>query len=154
MLKRIFSFALAVLLLLGLLPQLGVQTNAMTYTLEAQQLDGRSFSFVYGEKLNHIFRRLYATSGHANGYLVLYARPNRLNTNRVGITASKKLGHAVVRNRVRRRLREVYRLNEELFAPGWDIVVVARSRCIDADFGKLTHGYLSLAQKAGVLKQQ
>ena len=105
-------------------------------------------------KLNHIFRRLYATSGHANGYLVFYARPNRLNTNRVGITASKKLGHAVVRNRVRRRLREVYRLNEELFAPGWDIVVVARSRCIDADFGKLTHAYLSLAKKAGVLKTQ
>ena len=105
-------------------------------------------------KLNHIFRRLYATSGYANGYLVFYARPNRLETNRVGITASKKLGHAVVRNRVRRRLREVYRLNEELFAPGWDIVVVARSRCIDADFGKLTHAYLSLAQKAGVLKKQ
>ena len=104
-------------------------------------------------KLNHIFRRLYATNGHANGYLVFYARPNRLGTNRVGITASKKLGHAVVRNRVRRRLREVYRLHEELFAPGWDIVVVARSRCIDADFQKLTHAYLSLAKKAGVLKQ-
>ena len=105
-------------------------------------------------KLNHIFRRLYATSGHANGYLVFYCRPNRTATNRVGITASKKLGHAVVRNRVRRRLREVYRLNEELFTPGWDIVVVARSRCINADFGKLTHAYLSLAKKAGVLKQQ
>lgn len=105
-------------------------------------------------KLNHIFRRLYATNGHANGYLVLYARPNRSATNRVGITASKKLGHAVVRNRVRRRLREVYRLNEELFTPGWDIVVVARSRCIDADFQKLTRAYLSLAKKAGVLKSQ
>ena len=102
-------------------------------------------------KLNHIFRRLYSTSGHANGYLVLYAKPNRTATNRVGITASKKLGHAVVRNRVRRRLREVYRLNEDRFAPGWDIVVVARSRCIDADFRKLTQAYLSLAQKAGIL---
>ncbi|MBQ4641542.1 MAG: ribonuclease P protein component [Oscillospiraceae bacterium] len=103
-------------------------------------------------KLNHIFRRLYATTGFANGYLVLYARPNRTATNRVGITAGKKLGHAVVRNRVRRRLREIYRLNEELFAPGWDIVVVARSRCIDANFSKLTRAYLSLAEKAGILK--
>ena len=103
-------------------------------------------------KLNHIFRRLYATSGHANGYLVLYARPNRSGMNRVGITAGKKLGHAVVRNRVRRRLREVYRLNEDRFIPGWDIVVVARSRCIDADFQKLTGAYLSLAEKAGILK--
>ena len=105
-------------------------------------------------KLNHIFRRLYATSGHANGYLVLYARKNRMNTNRVGVTVGKKLGHAVVRNRVRRRLREVYRLNEERFAPGWDIVVVARSRCINADFGKLTQAYLSLAEKAGILRQE
>ena len=104
-------------------------------------------------KLNHIFRRLYATAGFANGYLVLYARRNRTQSNRVGITVGKKLGHAVVRNRVRRRLREVYRLNESRFAPGWDIVVVARSRCIKADFGKLTHAYLSLAEKAGILRE-
>ena len=102
-------------------------------------------------KLNHIFRRLYATGGYANGLLVLYARPNRLGMNRVGITTGKKLGHAVVRNRARRRLREVYRLNEPRFKPGYDIVVVARSRCVDADFKKLTKAYLSLAQKAGIL---
>ena len=102
-------------------------------------------------KLNHIFRRLYATQGYANSMLVLYARPNRLGGNRVGITTGKKLGHAVVRNRARRRLREVYRLNEALFKPGYDIVVVARHRCVTADFQKLTKAYLSLAQKAGIL---
>ena len=105
-------------------------------------------------KLNHIFRRLYSTSGHGNGFLVLYARKNHSATNRVGLTVSKKLGCAVVRNRVRRRLREVYRLNEHLFAPGWDIVVVARSRCISAPFEKLTEQYLSLAEKAGILRQE
>ena len=104
-------------------------------------------------KLNHIFRRLYSTQGFANGYLVLYARHNRLGVNRVGITTGKKLGHAVVRNRARRRLREVYRLNEHRFKPGYDIVVVARSRCITADFQKLTNAYLSLAEKAGILKK-
>ena len=105
-------------------------------------------------KLNHIFRRLYATQGYANGILVLYARPNRLGVNRVGITTGKKLGHAVVRNRARRRLREVYRLNEALFKPGYDIVVVARHKCVTADFQKLTNGYLSLAEKAGILNDQ
>ena len=104
-------------------------------------------------KLNHIFQRLYRTSGVGNGYLVLYARRNRENSNRVGITVSKKLGKAHIRNRVRRRIREVYRLNEEKFQPGWDIVVVARSKSVDADFGKLSKAYLQLAEKAGVLKE-
>ena len=59
-------------------------------------------------KLNHIFRRLYSTLGFANSMLVLYARPNRLGVNRVGITTGKKLGHAVVRNRARRRLADPF----------------------------------------------
>ena len=102
-------------------------------------------------KLNHIFRRLYGTQGHANSYLVLYARKNRTGGNRVGITVSKKLGKAHIRNRVRRRFREIYRLNEEKFQPGWDIVVVARSKAIEADFAKLTAAYLLLAEKADIL---
>ena len=105
-------------------------------------------------KRNHVFRRLYASSGHANAFLVLYARRNRTGCNRVGITVGKKLGHAVVRNRVRRRLREVYRLNEERFQPGWDIVVVARTRAINAPFAQLTKAYLSLAEKAGILRPE
>lgn len=104
-------------------------------------------------KLNHIFQRLYRTNGQASGYLVLYARRNRTGANRVGITVSKKLGKANVRNRVRRRLREVYRLNEEKFQSGWDIVVVARSRAIAAPFEKLTENYLDLAKKAGILTE-
>ena len=105
-------------------------------------------------KLNHIFRRLYATKGFANGFLVLYARRNRLGVNRIGITAGKKLGKAHIRNRTRRRLREIYRLNEDKFQPGWDIVVVARTKAVEADFGKLTAAYLSLAKKAGILIEQ
>ena len=104
-------------------------------------------------KLNHIFRRLYHTSGQADSCLVLYARRNRLDCNRVGITVGKKLGKAHIRNRTRRRIREVYRLNEEQFQPGWDIVVVARSRAVEAPFEKLTRSYLTLAQRAGILRE-
>ena len=102
-------------------------------------------------KLNRVFRRLYATSGVANRYLVLYRKSNRLEENRVGVTVGKKLGHAVARNRVRRRLREIYRLNEDRFARGYDIVVVARTACIGAEFDILEGAYLSLAKKAGIL---
>jgi len=103
-------------------------------------------------KFNHIFQRLYHTKGVADGYLVLYARKNRTGTNRVGITVGKKLGKAHIRNRTRRRIREVYRLNEERFQPGWDIVVVARSKSVDAEFSRLTKSYLALAQKMGILR--
>ena len=103
-------------------------------------------------KFNHIFQRLYHSRGYCDGYLALYARRNRTSRNRVGITVSKKLGHAVVRNRTRRRLREVYRLNEERFLPGYDIVVVARSRAVEAPFSALTASYLGLAAKAGLLR--
>ena len=105
-------------------------------------------------KLNHIFQRLYHTKGVADGYLVLYARKNRTEGNRLGITVSKKLGKAHVRNRVRRRFREVYRLNEEKFHSGWDIVVVARSKSVDAEFSRLTKSFLSLAKKAGLLREE
>ena len=113
----------------------------------------KKMKFSSSLKLNHIFRRLYHTNGVADSYLVLYARKNRTEENRVGITVGKKLGKAHIRNRTRRRLREVYRLNEEKFQPGWDIVVVARSRCVDAPFDKLTKSYLTLARKAGLLRE-
>ncbi len=105
-------------------------------------------------KLNHIFQRLYRTGEPAgNRYLVLYCRKNRLGVNRVGITTGKKLGKAVTRNRVRRRLREIYRLHEGRFLPGYDLVVVARSQAVEASFSQLTRAYLSLADKLGLLRR-
>ena len=103
-------------------------------------------------KLNHIFRRLYRTSGVADGLLVLYARKNRTDGNRVGVTVSKKLGKAHVRNRTRRRIREVYRLNEEKFQPGWDIVVVARGRCLSMPFPQLRESYRRLCGELHMLR--
>ena len=105
-------------------------------------------------KLNHIFRRLYGSAGHANSFLVFYARKNHTGRNRVGITVSKKLGKAHIRNRTRRRIREVYRLNEEKFQPGWDIVVVARTKAVDAPFDKLTKSCLTLAKKLNLLSEE
>ncbi len=99
-------------------------------------------------KLNHIFRRLYRKGNSAaNGYLVLYCRKNGTDRNRIGLTVSAKLAHAVQRNRLRRQLREIYRLHEDSFARGYDIVVVARSRAIGAPYAALSRSYLSLAAK-------
>ena len=106
-------------------------------------------------KLNHLFRRLYQKGkSAANKYLVIYCRRNGSSENRIGYTVSSKLGHAVVRNRVRRRLREIYRLHEGQFRPGWDLVVVARSRAVDAPYKKLEGAYLSLAGKLDLLRKE
>ena len=106
-------------------------------------------------KENHEFRRLYHKGASAvSGSMVIYCRKNKLGHNRLGITVSVKLGHAVVRNRTRRRLREIYRLHEDRFLPGYDIVVVARSRAVEAPFADLTASYLRLAEKAGILREE
>ena len=103
-------------------------------------------------KENYEFRRMYHRAPSAvSGSMVLYCRKNKMDHNRLGITVSVKLGHAVVRNRVRRRLREIYRLHESQFRPGWDLVVVARSRAVDAPYKKLEGAYLSLAGKLDLL---
>ena len=78
-------------------------------------------------KENRDFKRLNAKGKSCpHPLLVTYARKNRLNINRVGITTSKKIGNAVSRNRARRIIREAYRSLEMELPVGWDLVFVAR----------------------------
>lgn len=104
-------------------------------------------------KRNHEFRALYARGkSSAGAFLVVYARPNRNGLTRLGLTVSSKLGKAVTRNRIRRRLREAYRLNEDKLRLGVDLIVVARSRAFDADFLALQRDLLGVCARLGVLK--
>ena len=106
-------------------------------------------------KLNHIFRRLYRKgSSAANGYLVLYCRKNRLGRNRLGLVSSTKLGHAVVRNRCRRRLREVYRLETPRLRQGYDIILVARTRTATAPWPELQRQFRRLCRKLDLLEEE
>ena len=105
-------------------------------------------------KKNHEFRRMYRKGASAVGpYLVLYCRRNGTDVSRMGLTVSTKLGHAVVRNRVRRRLREIVRLHEDTLAQGFDFVIVARSASVGADFDALTRAFLTLSAKVGLQKK-
>lgn len=105
-------------------------------------------------KQNHIFRRLYAKGESAVGHsVVVYCRRNGLNVNRIGISVSTKLGHAVVRNKARRRLREAYRLMEARVKPGYDIVLVARSRAVTVKFAVLEQELLHQLQTLGVAEE-
>lgn len=104
-------------------------------------------------KENHEFRRLYQKGASAvGGGMVIYCRKNRLGHNRLGITVSVKLGHAVVRNRARRRLREVYRLNTPAMRQGYDIILVARGRTLTAPWKDLNDTFLRLCRKLDLLE--
>jgi len=106
-------------------------------------------------KENHLFRRLYQKGKTAaDGRLALYVRPNGRTGNRLGFTVSTKLGHAVVRNRTRRRLREIYRLHENELIMGRDIVIVARVRAASSSYAQLEKSFLKLTEKLELLKKE
>ena len=83
--------------------------------------------------------------------LVLYFRKNRLKINRLGITASKKVGKAVIRNRVRRRIKESYRFIEDRIPLGYDFIIVARSTAAEADYRKILSALQFMLKKAGLI---
>ena len=94
-------------------------------------------------KENYEFRRIYRKGRSAvSPYFVVYCLKNRAGASRLGVTVSKKLGHAVVRNRVRRRIRELYRLNRDKMRPGWDVIVVGRGRSAAGPYQKMNEAYL------------
>lgn len=107
------------------------------------------------------FKRCYKSGrSKANSCLVLYvcerkdADPAKKPGNRIGISVSKKVGNSVVRHRVRRRIRESYRLHETEFNSGLDLVVVARIMTAGADYKKIESALLSLAGRHGILREK
>jgi ribonuclease P protein component len=74
-----------------------------------------------------------------------------LETTRFGLSTGRKLGGAVVRNRVRRRLREVLRAMAPSFQPGWDVLIIARPAILETDHETLVGALRRLLQRGGVL---
>ncbi len=88
------------------------------------------------------------------GYLVIYYKKTAKKENTLGITVTKKLGNAVVRNRIRRLIRECYRLQESEMTLGYNIVIVARTRAADADFSSIRADMGYLLKKSGIIPQK
>ena len=99
------------------------------------------------------FRNVYSNGkSYANKYIVLYVWKNDKTVNKLGISCSKKIGNSVVRHRFARLVREAYRLHEDMFNSGLDIVVVARACARDASFFDIEGALLSLAGKARIMQ--
>jgi ribonuclease P protein component len=82
---------------------------------------------------------------------VVRIRRTGLEETRFGLSTGRKLGGAVVRNRVRRRIREALRVMAPSFQPGWDVLIIARPPVVGADFDTLTSALHTLLRRGGVL---
>ena len=98
-------------------------------------------------KSNSDFRRVYrGGKSYANKYLVMYVLENGTDQNRLGISVSKKVGNSVVRHRITRLVRESYRLHENIFNSGLDIVVIARNSASAITYQETESALLHLAK--------
>ena len=110
---------------------------------------------VFSESLkkNIDFRNVYKNGkSYANKYLVMYVLENNTNKNRLGISASKKVGNSVVRHRFARLVRESYRLHENIFNSGLDIVVVARKSAALVGYAEIEGALLHLSKLHHMIK--
>ncbi len=87
----------------------------------------------------------------ANKYLVMYVLKNELPFNRVGISVSKKVGNSVVRHRLTRLVRESYRLHEDIFNSGLDIVIVLRKDAALMTYEKIESALLHLGKLHNII---
>jgi len=108
-----------------------------------------------GLKNTNQFKIVYNNGkSYANRDLVMYLRKNDSDTNRLGISVSKKVGNSVVRHRVTRLIRESYRLNEAKLLQGYDIVVVARANAKGKDYFDICRAFLHLAKLHRIIEEK
>lgn len=112
---------------------------------------------IYSESLKKYtdFQLVYQKRiSYANRFLIMYIKENHLNKNRIGISVSKKVGNSVVRHRVTRLIRESYRLNEEAFERGYDIVIVARVNAKEISYRDTESALLHLGKLHHLVKKE
>ena len=122
-----------------------------------ETLSGECMRYPHSESLkkNRDFQLLYKEGkSRANRYLVLYVKENGLEKNRLGVSVSKKVGNSIVRHRITRLIRESYRLHEDMFNSGLDMVVIARVSAKDREMRESESALLHLGKLQGVLKKE
>ena len=103
-------------------------------------------------KKNDDFKNVYKNGkSYANKYLVMYVLENGTGRNRLGISVSKKVGNSIVRHRLTRLIRESYRLQEERYRCGLDIVVIARASAKERNYHEIDSAMLHLGRLHAII---
>jgi ribonuclease P protein component len=101
--------------------------------------------FTYPLKKNDDFRLVYSKGrSKANRFFIIYILKTGNDYNRIGVSVSKKVGNSVKRHRIKRLVKESYRLHEKMFNSGLDIVVIARSGAADLEYKDVESALLHL----------
>jgi ribonuclease P protein component len=104
----------------------------------------------YSLKKSSEFNSVYKQGkSYVTKHIVMYWKKNREPFNRIGCTVSKKVGNAVTRNRVKRLIKEAYRLNSGNIPKGYDLVFVARVRMKDANYKTTENTMRHLLKRIG-----
>lgn len=110
---------------------------------------------VYRLRSNMEFKRVYnGGKSYWNRNLVLYVKKNDVENTRVGYSITKKIGNSVVRNRLRRRMKEIYRLNFDGVKGNYDLIFIPKRNTIDISYKELESAMLHILKIANVLKGQ
>ena len=106
-------------------------------------------------KKRYQFNYVYKSGEHYSGeHIVLYVASSKTKNIKVGLAVTKKVGHAVVRNKVRRRLREIIKKQVPNLKQNNNIIIVARDNINEASFEKLSNEFLKLIKKANLINEE
>lgn len=107
----------------------------------------------YRLRNNEDFKKVYKNGkSYWNRNLVMYLRKNGLGYSRVGFTVTKKIGNSVVRNKIRRRMKEILRKNFDNIKGEYDIILIPKKNVVDIDFKTLESAMIHILKLSGVFK--
>lgn len=109
----------------------------------------KKFKLTQNQEFRVVYRR---GKSYSNGLLVLYIYKTKNDYSRLGISVSKKVGKSVVRNRVKRLVKESYRLNFDKIKKGYDLIFIARTSSSNKSYTSIENSLINLVKRAGLYK--
>lgn len=110
---------------------------------------------IHNLRSNMEFRRVYSKGkSYWNRNLVLYIMKNDLGYNRVGYSITKKVGNSVVRNKIRRRMKEIYRLNFQELEGSYDLILIPKRNVVNISYDELESAMLHILKLTGIIRKK